>query len=751
MKQVACAFVVACVSFTALPDAARAHVPNCPIDLFIGTEGSGHVTPAATVPFGMVQAGPDTGVGKWAYCAGYQYSDNAILGFSQTHLSGTGCPDLGDVSIMPFTGEFDGTQASRFRKTDEKAGPGWYEVTLARSEIKVEITASERVAHYALTYTNAEARVYVNLPFALHYPQNPGWARCKWLASESHFADDRTLVGSYERMVWNRRKVGFAIRFDHPFRATREIPAVEGKAPSRYLLDFDLESGEPLKVKIALSTSDSAAALRNLEAESAGWDFEAVRAAATSKWNDVFSRFAVEGEPNRVKAFYTALYRLCVQPNDIADAGERPFYSTFSTWDTYRAAHPLYTIFMPERVGDMVDSMLRQGRITGYLPVWTLWGSENQCMIGTHSVPIIVDWFLKEKDVENSTVGLSPTTTTKYWEAAFEQIKETLTKKHEGRIKENWDLIDRYGYYPFDIITGESASRTLECAYDDWCAAKMAEKLGRTDDAAFFAKRAANWRNLIDPETGMVRGRDSAGRWRTPFDPFALGHGGNSGNDFTEGNSWQYTWHVQQDPEGLIAALGGKERFAARLESLFAQEKDEAALSAHHDVSGLIGQYAHGNEPSHHVIYLFQYAGRGDLTAKFVREVFDTQYGTTPDGLCGNDDCGQMSAWYVFSAMGFYPLNPCGGEYVIGAPQVEKATLRVGRSHRWESYNGDSEFHSTTTTSDYNFFTVIARGLSKENKYVKSVTLNGHPLTRPILRHADILAGGELVFEMANR
>ena len=693
----------------------------CLVDPFIGTEGSGHVTPAATVPFGMVQAGPDTGVGKWNYCSGYQYSDNAILGFSQTHLSGTGCPDLGDVSIMPFAGEFDGTQASRFRKADEKAGPGWYEVTLARSGIKVEITASERTACYVFTYTNAAARVYVNLPFAIHYPQNPEWARCKWFESESHFEDERTLVGSYDREVWNRRKVGFAIRFDHPFKATREIPAVEGNAPSRYLLDFDLKSGEPLKMKVALSATGSAAALRNLEAESAGWDFATVRAEAMAKWNSVISRFVVEGEPERVKAFYTALYRLCVQPNDIADAGERPFYSTFSTWDTYRAAHPLYTIFLPERVQGMVDSLLRQGRITGYLPIWSLWGCENQCMIGTHSVPIIVDAYLK---------GL--------WAgdvfAAFDQIKETLTKKHEGRIKEDWALLDRYGYYPFDVIKGESASRTLECACDDWCAAKMAEKLGRADDAAFFAKRAENWKNLIDPETRMVRGRDSAGRWRTPFDPFALGHGVNSGNDFTEGNSWQYTWHVQQDPEGLVAALGGKVRFLERLSALFAQKRDEVALKAHGDVSGLIGQYAHGNEPSHHVIYLFQYAGRGDLTAKYVREVFDTQYGTTPDGLCGNEDCGQMSAWYVFSAMGFYPLNPCGGDYVLGAPQFARVEVKV---------KGEGERE--------NKFAVIAKGLSKENKYVKSVMLNGKPLKGFVLRHADVMAGGELVFEMTDQ
>ena len=691
----------------------------CLVDPFIGTEGLGHVTPAATVPFGMIQAGPDTGVGKWNYCSGYQYSDNAILGFSQTHLSGTGCPDLGDVSIMPFTGEFDGMQASRFKKSDEKAGPGWYEVTLARSGIKVGITASERVAHYTFAYTNDAARVYVNLPFAIHYPQNPGWARCKWFSSDSHFADDRTLVGSYERQVWNRRKVGFAIRFDHPIAAKREVPPVEGKASSRYLLDFNLGPGEPLKVKIALSANDSAAALRNLEAESPGWDFASVRAVAEAKWEGILSRFAAEGEPERVKAFYTALYRMCVQPNDIADIGEKPFYSTLSTWDTYRAAHPLYTIFAPERVGDMVDSMLRQGRITGYLPVWALWGSENQCMIGTHSVPIIVDAYLKGLWTGDAS-------------AAFEQIRETLTKKHEGRIKEDWALLDKYGYYPFDIITGESASRTFECAYDDWCAAKMAEKLGRAEDAAFFAKRAENWKNLIDPETKMVRGRDSSGRWRTPFDPFALGHGVRSGNDFTEGNSWQYTWHVQQDPEGLIAALGGKERFAAQLESLFTQPKDEAALNAHHDVSGLIGQYAHGNEPSHHVIYLFQYVGRGDLVARHVREVFDTQYGTTPDGLCGNDDCGQMSAWYVFSAMGFYPLNPCGGDYVIGAPQLSRVEVKVGGAQ------GKS-------------FTVIAKNLSRENKYVKSVTLNGKPLEGFILKHADVVSGGELVFEMTNR
>lgn len=694
------------------------------VNVFIGTEGSGHTTPAACVPFGMVQAGPDTGIGTWSHCSGYQYSDNAVVGFSQTHLSGTGCPDMGDVSILPFEGVFEEPLMSRFKKADEHAAPGWYETRLERGEIGVKVTASSHVGFYEFSYTNSHGRLYVNLPFAIHYPQNNNWGRCRWYDSEVSIADDYTMIGSYDREVWCRRKVGFAIRFNYPVARLCEIKAVEGVGPNRYLLDFDLFDGGPLKVKIGLSVKGAAAALGNLEAEVPDWDFEAVRTAAICRWQSLISRFSVVGERNRVTSFYTSLYHLCVQPNDISDAGEIPFYSTLSCWDTYRAAHPLYTLFVPERVPDIIESMIRQGRITGHLPIWALWGRENQCMIATHSVPIIVDACMK-----GLWPGSSRENTTNVVRAAYRQIKETLTCKHERRIKEDWDVLDRYGYYPFDIITGESVSRTFECAYDDWCAAQMAKRLGASVDANFFKCRAENWKKLIDPATKMARGRNTHGVWRSPFNPFALGHGIHSGNDFTEGNSWQYTWHVQHDPEGLVAMLGGKEAFAARLENLFSQRQDLDDLKAHHDVSGMIGQYAHGNEPSHHVVYLFQYADRPDLTAKYVRKVFESQYAAVPNGLCGNEDCGQMSAWYIFSAMGFYPLNPCGGDYVIGAPQMDRVSLRL--------HNGRT-------------FTVVAHNLSEENRYVKSVSLNGCPLEGFILKHSDILNGGELVFEMGD-
>ena len=698
-------------------------------DPFVGTSGDGHVTPAAAVPFGMVQAGPDTGIGRWCYTSGYQHGDTTIVGFSQTHLNGTGCPDLGDVSIMPFTGEYDGYGWSNFNKPTESATPGSYRVTLKKYGIEVDVTATAHVGLYTFSYpTGVAARVCLNLPFAIEYPG--GWS-CKWLASETAVSGDDTVTGWYDREVWSRRHVAFAVRFSRPFKSVRKIVSAEGARPPKYLLEFDLPENEPLKAKVALSRKTPDAALSNMSAEAEGWDFVAAREAAEKKWSAYLSRFHAEGDEGRLRCFYSALYRLALQPNDISDAGESPFYSTFSCWDTFRAAHPLYTLLVPERVPDMVASMLEQGRITGYLPVWSLWGYENQCMIGTHSVPVIVDWFLKEGG-ENSWSWRGKLEKTQdansYWLSAYAQIKDTLTKRHPGREKENWELLDRYGYYPFDIISGESVSRTLECAYDDWCAGKMAEALGLEEDAAFFARRAANWTNVIDRTLGVAHGRDSSGRLRTPFDPCAYGHGAGSGNDFTEGSAWQYTWHVLHDVDGLVAALGGREKFVERLDAFFNAPDDSGATKGQRNVNGFIGRYAHGNEPGHHVAYLYALVGRPDRTAEIVREICDRYYKPTPDGLYGNDDCGQMGAWYVFACLGFYPVNPCGGEYVIGAPQVAGAKLKVKSGE----------------------FRVVAHNLSPENKYVKSVTLNGCPLTRPILRHADIVAGGELIFEMAN-
>ena len=676
------------------------------VDPFVGTAGTGHTFPSACVPFGLIQAGPDTGNGDWDHCSGYRYGDSSIFGFSQTHLNGTGCPDLGDVRILPFVAESVPESVS-YDKASESAKPGFYSVTLAGG-IKVEVSATEHCAIYRISYPKgARSRLLVDPRWCITR-SNPASA-C--IRSADVAPDGKNGVsGKVVVNNWVKRTYAFKMEFSRPFSSEKDL-----------VFDFGTSQGEPLLVKVALSALGGVSdAERNLAVEIPEWDFDRVASAADAKWSKMLSRVTVEGSDDQKRNFYTSLYHLFIQPNDISDAGQAPYYSTLSTWDTFRAAHPLYTILVPEIVPGLVRSMQRQGEFTGYLPIWTLWGRDNQCMIGTHSVPVLVDAYLKGFPGD--------------WENVYAQIKETLTKKHEGRYKEQWDILDKYGYYPFDLINGgQSVSRTMECAYDDWCAGKMAQKLwewgtGNGEryeslkaDAEFFLKRSGNWRNVFDASVGLARGKDSKGKWREPFDPYALGYGEKS--DFTEGNAFQYTWHVMQDPDGLVEAMGGRDAFVKRLDGLFEQpEKVEGDVL---DVTGLIGQYVHGNEPSHHVIYFYTLVGERDKTARRVRDVFDKFYLPKPDGLCGNDDCGQMSAWYVFSALGFYPFNPCGGTYVLGAPQVACAKLKVK--------SGELK--------------VVARNFSAENKYVKSVTFNGKPLDKTI-EHADLMAGGELVFEM---
>lgn len=666
------------------------------VDPFIGTAGTGHTFPSACVPFGLVQAGPDTGNGDWAHCSGYSYEDKSIYGFSQTHLNGTGCPDLGDVRILPFTAE-SVPGSVPYDKASERAKPGFYAVTLADGT-KVEASATERCAIYRISYPKgAKGRLLVDPRWCITRRQPA--SDC--IRSVDVAPDGRTGVsGKVVVNNWVERTYAFKMEFSRPFLSEKDL-----------VFDFGESSGEPLMVKVALSALGGVSdAARNLAAEIPGWDLDRVAAAADAKWSKMLSCVAVEGSDDQKRNFYTSLYHLFIQPNNIADAGHKPFYSTLSTWDTFRAAHPLYTILVPEKAAEFVDSMLEQGRRTGYLPIWTLWGRDNQCMIGTHSIPVIVDAYLKGFKGD--------------WPSAYAQVKETLTKRHEGRYKERWDLLDRHGYYPYDVIRNESVSRTLECAYDDWCAAQMAAKLGHEEDAKFFRRRSENWRNVFDPSLGLMRSKDSKGNWRDPFDPSAVGYG--EGYDFTEGNSYQYTWHVMQNPDGLVAAMGGREAFVKRLDGLF--ERPEVVKGEVFDVTGLIGQYVHGNEPSHHVIYFYTLVGERDKAARRVRDVFDRFYLPKPDGLCGNDDCGQMSAWYVFSALGFYPFNPCGGTYVLGAPQIPKATIELAGGKT---------------------LTVVANDLSVENRYVKSVTFNGKPLDKTI-EHADLMSGGELVFEMTN-
>ena len=687
----------------------------------IGASANGHTTAAAAYPFGLVQAGPDTGNFHWDYCSGYRDADRSLYGFSQTHLSGTGCPDLGDLLLLPITGEAQKERVKvPFLKESEITEPGHYAVTLADGT-RCEVAVTAHGAIWRFTYAKDGAhRLVVDTQWGMKSHEDM-LRHVK--RADIDTSDRRGLSGSLDVNGWVSRSWHFALQTDRPRTAIAELPRSETEKGPRYVLDFDIPVGGTLTVRLALSANSVAAAKRNLADELSDFGFDEVRRAARDSWNDLLSGIDIPDSDDAAKtSLYTSLYHLYFQPNNIADAGNRPFYSTFSTWDTFRAAHPLYTILVPQLVPGMIDSMLEQGRRTGYLPIWTLWGKDNQCMIGTHSVPVIVDWFLKT--VANGAATQSAID----WRSAYAQIKDTLTKAHPGRHKERWDLVDRYGYYPFDLIKGESVSRLMECAYDDWCAGKMAEALGFAGDAAFFFKRAENWRNVFDVREKLVRGRDTKGAWRTPFDPFALGHGADIENDFTEGNAWQYTWHIMQNPNGLVAAFGGKDAFAERLDRLFRLPENIVGAGFTGDVSGLIGQYAHGNEPGHHTAYFFQYAGRGDRTAEIVREVFDRFYLPKPDGLCGNDDCGQMSAWYLFSAMGFYPFNPCGGEYVLGAPQLSRVVLKL---------------------SGGKCFTVVAKHLSRENKYVKSVALNGNPLEGFILRHSDIMRGGELVFEMS--
>ena len=690
------------------------------VDPFVGTSATGHTSPAACVPFGLVQAGPDTGNGSWDYCSGYRYNDKSIVGFSHTHLNGTGCPDLGDLRIMPFRNEVP--KSSPFDKSKELAEPGFYAVTLDCG-IKVEVAAAEHSAIYRIT-SKGDMRLLVDCSYGIGGSES---FAPRITASDVAVDGKRGLSGTNHRKGWVERDYSFSVRFSQDCTVVSELPKAEGVVAPQYVFDFDKADGERvLFVKLALSAEGGVeAANRNLAAEIPGWDFDAVKSAAREKWNAALGVVEVEGTAGQKRNFYTSLYHLFIQPNNIADAGARPFYSTLSTWDTFRAAHPLYTILAPERAAEFVDSMLEQGRRTGFLPIWTLWGKDNQCMIGTHSIPVIVDWFLKKCKIENGRCKVDKA----YWRAAYAQIKDTLTKAHPGREKERWDLLDKYGYYPFDEIKGESVSRTMECAYDDWCAGMMAEKLGFAEDAAFFFKRSENWRNVFDPSIGLVRGKDTQGRWRVPYNPYALGWGADKANDFTEGNAFQYTWHVMQNPQGLVEAMDGRDSFVRKLDTLFSAPSETEGMGEVLDVTGLIGQYVHGNEPSHHVIYFYPQVGHPEKAAERIREVFDKFYLPKPDGLCGNDDCGQMSGWYVFSAMGFYPFNPCGGEYIIGAPQVPKVTIKAGTRR----------------------FTVVAKNLSRENKYVKSVSLNGRPLSGWKIRHADIMHGGELVFEMGPR
>ena len=697
------------------------------VDPFIGAADNGHTFPGACRPFGMIQASPVTGAVGWRYCSEYMYADSIIWGFTQTHLNGTGCMDLGDILVMPFTGERHRTwdaYRSSFSKTSENATPGYYTVTLDQAKVKAELTATTHAALHRYTYEQADsASILIDLQ------HGPAWNEKQYHSQvnscEVNWENDSTLTGHVNNKVWVDQDYYFVMQFSRPVIDHFELPMAETEKGKRLVASFNIQPGEEVLMKVALSTTGVEGAKANMAAEVPGWDFEGIRTAAKADWNSYLSRIEVEGTDEEKTNFYTSFYHALIQPNEISDVDGRyrnaadsvvnatggKFYSTFSLWDTYRAAHPFYTLMVPERVDGFINSLVDQAEVQGYLPIWGLWGKENFCMVANHGVSVVAEAYAK------GFRGFDA-------ERAFNAIKQTQTVSHP--LKSNWENYMKYGYFPTDLTEAESVSSTLESVYDDYAAADMAKRMGKTEDAAYFARRADFYKNLFDSSTQFMRPKKSDGTWKSPFNPSQIGHAESVGGDYTEGNAWQYTWHVQHDVPGLIALFGGEEPFLNKLDSLFTLKLETTQA----DVTGLIGQYAHGNEPSHHVTYLYALAGRPERTQELIREIFDTQYSPKPNGLCGNDDCGQMSAWYMFSAMGFYPVNPVSGEYVFGAPQLPEFVLHL---------------------ADGKTFTIKAEGLSEANKYVKSITLNGEPYTKNFISHADIVKGGTLVYQMTDK
>ncbi len=696
------------------------------VNPFIGAADNGHTFPGATTPFGMIQTSPVTGAVGWRYCSEYVNNDSIIWGFTQTHLNGTGCMDLGDVLVMPATGErtraWDGYR-SHFSKDQESATPGYYSVELEEPNVKAELTASPRVALHRYTYHTADsASVLIDLQ------HGPTWNEAQYHSQvslcEVQWEDEQTLSGHVRNSVWVHQDYFFVLKFNRPTTGQINLPMAETEKGQRIVACFDMEPGDELLTKIALSTTSVEGAKKNMDTELPGWDFEATRQAAKDSWNSYLKRIDVTGTEAEKANYYTSFYHALIQPNQISDVdgmyrnakdeivktGGDAFYSTFSLWDTYRAAHPFYTLMVPEKVDGFVTSLVEQGEVQGFLPIWGLWGKETFTMIANHGVSVIAEAYRK------GFRGFDA-------ERAFNIVKRTQTISHPH--KSNWENYMKHGYFPTDLTEVESVSSTLESVYDDYAAADMAKRMGKTEDAAYFSKRADFYKNLFDTQTQFMRPRNSDGSWKSPFDPSEVAHAESKGGDYTEGNAWQYTWHVQHDVPGLIALFGGEKAFLNKLDSVFTVELKTTQA----DVTGLIGQYAHGNEPSHHVTYLYAMAGRPERTQELIRQIFDTQYRPEPDGLCGNDDCGQMSAWYMFSAMGFYPVDPVSGNYIFGAPQLPKIVLNL---------------------ADGKTFTVIAEGISEENKYVESITLNGEPYTQNYITHEDIMKGGTLVFKMKN-
>ena len=680
------------------------------VDTKIGSGGHGHVFVGASVPFGLVQLGPTSIPQQWDWCSGYHDSDSTVIGFSHTHLEGTGIGDLFDITVMPVTGSVEYSREGLWSyadRTREVAEPDYYSVPLLRYDILAEMTATSRVGFHRYTFPASDSTAIV---FDL---ENGGcWDKATDTRIEAEGND--ALKGWRFSRGWARnQKVFFYAKFSKTFESVENI--------GQYArVNFDLAEGEKIMLKVAISPVDIDGAKANMAAELPGWDFEKTREAARNAWNRELSKIRIEtGDVDERTIFYTALYHTMIQPSEFCDVNgdyrgadgdihrnnDFKTYTTFSLWDTYRAAMPLMTVIHPEKIRDIARTMVKIHEEQGKLPVWHLWGNETDCMVGNPGVIALADILVKDFE------GFDK-------EQAYNALRESEMRPDRGQ-----DIRMECGFIPADRDFNESVAYDMEYAIADGAMAAAARRLGKEEDYAYFNERSHSYRNYFDPETLFIRGRNSDGTFVEPFNPYSSNH---RADVYCEGNAWQYTWLVPQDFDGLVTLYGSKEKLAERLDSLFAAKNEIEGAEASPDISGLIGQYAHGNEPSHHIIYFYTMAGQPWKAADKIDEVLRTLYFHDPNGLSGNEDVGQMSAWYILSSLGMYQAEPAGARFWFGKPSFAGAEVQVPGGT----------------------LKIRAEGLSDDARYIQSVTLNGKNHPYPYIEFNDIVKGGELVFRM---
>ena len=710
------AVFLSCNNSSSIPEAQKDQPLTSYVNTFIGTGGHGHTYPGATLPFGMMQLSPDTRLEGWDGCSGYHYSDEYIYGFSHTHLSGTGISDYGDVLLMPtdahnFHNGADGKKGYRahFSHDNEVAEPGYYKVHLDSTNIDVELTVSQRSGIHKYQYPSNENQFLIL--DLVH--------RDKVLDAKIEKISNTEIVGYRHSEAWAKdQRLYFIIKTSHPFNDMLQSPPEFGMPGARRTsLNFINPNNEPVYVKVGISAVDIDGARKNLEAEVLNKDFETVKAEAQQAWETQLEKIVIESDNLDKKTnFYSALYHTMLAPQLYQDVDGRyrgmdlkihktkdfDYYSVFSLWDTYRAAHPLYTIIEQEKTNDFINTFLAKYDEGGIMPMWDLAGNYTDCMIGYHAVPVVADAYLK---------GIRGYDT----EKAFEAMKHSATRDKFGL-----EAYKKYGFIPVDEES-ESVSKTLEYAYDDWTIAQMANAMGKSEDYKTYIQRAQYYKNVFDPESKFMRGR-FRNTWFAPFDPYEVNF------NYTEANSWQYSFYVPQDVSGFIGLLGGKDKLEAQLDELF-NAKTETSGRDQSDITGLIGQYAHGNEPSHHMAYLYNFVNKPHKTQEKVYQILTELYNNDPNGVSGNEDCGQMSAWYVLSSMGFYSVTPGSNQYIIGTPLFDKATINLESGKQ---------------------FTIITNNLSDTNIYIESVKLNGKALNKTYLSHDAIVSGGTLEFTMTD-